>query len=94
MIYHPAASAELAEAAVFYERARGSLGERFLAAVALAESHIEAFPEAGPCDASGLRSLAVRGFPYRVLFARAGLDVFVVAVAHTSRRPGYWDGRR
>jgi plasmid stabilization system protein ParE len=32
-------------------------------------------------------------FPYAVIYVERDEDVFIVAVAHTSQRPGYWKNR-
>jgi len=34
--------------------------------------------------------LVVTGFPYKVVYRIRETDLYVVAVAHTSRRPNYW----
>lgn len=40
------------------------------------------------------RACRVKKFPYQIIYRVDG-DIFtVVAVAHTSRRPGYWKRRR
>jgi plasmid stabilization system protein ParE len=44
-------------------------------------------------DQDGARHVLVRDFPYAVIFIlRAGV-VWVVAIAHASREPGYWRDR-
>ena len=37
--------------------------------------------------------LEVEGFPYAVIYTERPGVVRVVAVAHTHRRPGYWQDR-
>ncbi len=41
----------------------------------------------------GRRRLFMRRFPYRVIDTLAGDQVRILAVAHSSRRPGYWQRR-
>jgi hypothetical protein len=36
----------------------------------------------------------VQGFPYKVAYRIRDHDIHIVAIAHTSRRPGYWKNRR
>lgn len=40
------------------------------------------------------RSLPLHGFPYPLIYRLRDDTVRVIAVAHHSRRPGYWVGRR
>ena len=40
------------------------------------------------------RSLPLHGFPYSLIYRLRDDTVRVIAVAHHSRRPGYWVGRR
>jgi plasmid stabilization system protein ParE len=39
------------------------------------------------------RQCPVKRFPFRVVFRVAGNRVVIVAIAHASRRPGYWQRR-
>lgn len=38
--------------------------------------------------------LYLKRFPYALIFRVQGESVRVIAIAHHSRRPGYWVGRR
>jgi len=89
------ASLELAEAVRWHEERRSGWGGRFFDAVAATFALIESFPEAGSPRRGRLpsRQLKVRGFPYIVAYRIRPGDVYVVAVAHTRRRPGYWKDR-
>ncbi|MBK8569244.1 MAG: type II toxin-antitoxin system RelE/ParE family toxin [Nitrosomonadales bacterium] len=40
------------------------------------------------------RSLPLHGFPYSLIYRLRDDTARVIAVAHHSRRPGYWVGRR
>jgi len=89
------ASLELAEAVRWHEARRSGSGARLFDAVAGAFALIESFPEIGSARRGRLpsRQLKVRGFPYIVAYRIRPEDVYIVAVAHTSRRPGYWKHR-
>jgi plasmid stabilization system protein ParE len=89
------ASLELAEAIRWHEERRPRWGGRVFEAVTKSLSLIEAHPEIGSPRRSRppVRQLKVRGFPYLVVYRIRPDDVYVVAVAHTSRRPGYWQDR-
>jgi plasmid stabilization system protein ParE len=90
------ASAELAEAVRWYEHREPGLGDRFLQAVNSTIDLIQSHPDIGVPRASPLpsRQFLVHGFPYRVVYRVRRDDIYVIAVAHTSRRPDYWKERR
>lgn len=89
------ASQELAEAVRWHEERRPGWGERFFDEVVRTFSLLEAYPEIGSPGRGRwpFRRLKVRGFPHVVAYRVRADDVNVVAVAHTSRRPGYWQHR-
>jgi len=41
-----------------------------------------------------LRHFVLARFPFSVVYAIAGDLVYIVAIAHGSREPGYWKHRR
>ena len=89
------ASAELAEAGRWYESRRPGWGARLLTAVTAAMVLIESHPEIGSPRHGhrAARQFRVRGFPYVLAYRIRPTDVYVVAVAHAKRRPGYWRHR-
>ena len=52
------------------------------------------FPSMGEQAAHDTRMLALHSFPYSLIYRIQGDEIRVIAVAHHSRRPGYWVGRR
>lgn len=90
LIYHPKADDEVFESARLYERRREGLGWRFLRAVQRAEDRIGKGPLVFPILRDNIHKCPVRRFPFNVLFRVDADHVFVVAVAHHRRRPGYW----
>jgi plasmid stabilization system protein ParE len=91
--FHPDAEAELAEAAEYYEAQRSGLGKAFSSEVTHTIALIREFPDAGTPMGASRRRMIVRRFPYSVVYRRYPDSVVIVAVAHQSRRPGYWRGR-
>lgn len=89
------ASLELAEAVRWHEDRRPGWGGRLFDAVSGALALIESYPDIGLPRRGRLpsRQLKVRGFPYIVAYRVRQDAVYIVAVAHTSRRPGYWKDR-
>ncbi len=54
---------------------------------------IEPFADAGPTERAGIRQRLVLGFPFTVLYSRHEGRIFIVAVMHQHRKPGYWKER-
>ena len=52
------------------------------------------FTELGETGAHNTRSLPLHSFPYSLFYRLQNSTVRVIAIAHHSRRPGYWVGRR
>ena len=92
--FHPDAEEELAEAAEYYEARRPGLGGVFASEVIHTISLIREYPDAGTPLGASRRRMTLRRFPYSVVYRRDSDSVVIVAVAHQSRRPGYWRGRR
>jgi len=98
VVLNSEASAEVEEAAFWYESQRSGLGLAFLAAVDRTVEQIAAWPGAGTSVPGVSAELAVRQlpvlrFPYRVVYVVRSQAVWVLAVAHVRRRPGYWRSR-
>ncbi|NTV96295.1 MAG: type II toxin-antitoxin system RelE/ParE family toxin [Thiobacillus sp.] len=91
----PAARVEFAEAARWYAVEAGRLqamdfrneGHRTLA---LLQDH----PLMGSPSAHDTRHMVVHRYPYFVDYRADGHALRVLAIAHQSRRPGYWTDRR
>ncbi|MGH9222711.1 MAG: type II toxin-antitoxin system RelE/ParE family toxin [Acidimicrobiales bacterium] len=94
----PEASAELADAARWYENRRAGLGSMFLDAVDATVESISRWPRTGakveglPGDLE-VRRAPVARYPYHVAYLVADDEVHVLAVAHDRRLPAYWSGR-
>lgn len=94
----PEAVDEADEAAHWYDTRRPRLKEDFHAELELAWAAIEerchGMPAlesySGPYD---VRRHLLKRFPYVVIFAYDEQECLVVAVAHTRRRPLYWQDR-
>jgi toxin ParE1/3/4 len=89
-----AASAEMADAAAWYDARVSGLGERFLGEAEAAFARIDETPFEGPPWRhrrlpDGVRRMFLRSFPYSAVYIVEPRPV-VVAVAHARRRPGYW----
>ena len=82
----------LAEVA-YYQNIQTNLGLDFSAAVEAAAARICAFPLSGSPAVAGTRRVLLYSFPFALFYLYDGSSVFVLAVAHTSRKPNYWASR-
>jgi plasmid stabilization system protein ParE len=90
------AAEEFTHAVRWYEQRRPGWGGKLFDAVTHTIEEIQAHPEMGTTRPGRLpsRQFRTQGFPYKVAYRIREHDIYVVAVAHTSRRPGYWKDRR
>jgi hypothetical protein len=93
------AAQEFQEAAAWYEREQEGLGERFIAAFEhalqlLEEENPPLTPVEGEAGAKGTRKLILHKFPFSIMVYELPASIVVVALAHHSRKPGYWKSRK
>ncbi len=93
VIFGPLADIEYAEAFDCYEVEEPGLGEEFRRALWAAIALIEQYPTMGPEVRPGIRKVLLRRFPYKLIYAVEGQTLWIIAVAHGHRRPGYWIDR-
>jgi len=91
--FHPEALAEFEAAADFYHLRQPGLELRFLDSVDRCTSSIKAAPQRFRTFDGEIRRALVSVFPYAVLFSVSPDRIFVLAVMHCNREPGYWKGR-
>lgn len=91
--FHPEAERELYEAASRYESEVSELGLRFVDEVERVIRLLLEQPQLGSRLDDELRHFVLRRFPFSVVYAVVSDVVYVVAVAHGSRVPGYWRPR-
>ncbi len=92
---HPEAENDLLDAAEFYrEQADTALSQCLLTEFEYALSMLLQHPRLGALWRPGKRRYVMRRFPYSVIYTIVGEEMHILAVAHHSRRPGYWRGRK
>ena len=92
--FHPEARDDFYNAVEWYDRERLGLGANFSRAVEDAVKRAAEAPDHGALMGTELRRVLVDVFPYAVVYAAESTRLFIVAVAHFRRRPGYWKHRR
>jgi len=93
VIFHPEASEEMSESARFFEEKSVGLGSDLIAAIQQATGRIKKFPASGPVESGNIRKCLVPGFPFTLLYEVNPDHIFIAAVMHQHRRPGYWKKR-
>lgn len=89
------AERELIDGALFYAReANAELGLAFIAEFERSLGLLCAYPRLGAAWRGNRRRFPLRRFPYSIIYYEKPDEVRVVALAHQSRRPGYWRGRK
>lgn len=92
------AEEELAAAVAWYESQRRGLGLDLLEVIDEAISSIGEAPLQFPLlsrtpSELAVRTCSVKRFPYSLVFLELPMEIRVLALAHTRRRPGYWRSR-
>ena len=93
VVLHPDAERELQEAAEWLERERSYYGVLFLNAFDTAVSRLLQYPRAGRSVGRSLRRWVLRSWKYSIIYSIEEYGIYIVAVAHQRRRPGYWRNR-
>ena len=94
VLFHPIAKRELEYSAQYYETQSQGLGKRFLSEIEKGLNRIQAHPDAWPPFVSpGLRRYLLHYFPYAILYKNTPDHLYVLALMHLSREPGYWRER-
>ena len=91
--FHPDAEDEFISAARFYEDQTTGLGLDFIRTVQATYERLLEFPRSGTPFGRRLRRVLVPKFPYGLLYRVEPDRIYIVAVTHLRRRPGYWRHR-
>ncbi|NOS82388.1 MAG: type II toxin-antitoxin system RelE/ParE family toxin [Nitrospira sp.] len=91
--FHPEAELELIAAAVYYDKQVLGLGERFESEIRYATDLLLDQPEIGTFIGPYIRKFILTRFPFTLYYSAVSDVLRIEAVAHQSRRPGYWKSR-
>ena len=91
--YHPDARAEFLYQVEYYIAIGTRLADRYDKAVHAAEQQATATPETWPMYKHRTRRVVDRTFKFSLVYLYNESEIYVVAVAPTRRRPGYWRAR-
>ena len=89
----PDAEAEIEAAFRWYRERNPEAASAFREETLVCIDGLVEDPARWPRDEHGVQRCLLRHFPYTVFYEIDGKDVFVLAVAHRRREPGYWRQR-
>ena len=79
LIFHPDIQYEIRESYQWYESRVQGLGE-----------DLKKIPDAWPLITKNFRRYLLDRFPFGIIYRKKGNSIYIVAVMHLSRKPGYW----
>jgi len=91
--FHPEVSSEIKASYSWYQKQAQGLGKDFLNELESAYQAIIELPQIWPLYQKGFRRFLLSKFPFSVIYRKNGNLIYVVAVMHNSRKPGYWLNR-
>ncbi len=92
-ILHPLASIELQEAAEWYDQIDPDLSEDFIHEFRNTAERVFASPYSFRIRDHGCRRINFHRFPFYLPYSIENDAIVILAVAHQSRKPGYWKNR-
>ena len=93
VVIHPEAKREMIASALFYDERSPGLGGLFLDEVESGFPRIVERPEAWTVLSSPNRRLLLPEFPFGIIYRNESDRIYVLAIMHLRREPGYWKGR-
>lgn len=90
LVFHPDIQQEIKEGYQWYESKSNELGEDFISELEAAFQIIKELPNTWPVISKNFRRFLLNRFPYGVIYQIKKNEIYIVAVMHLSRKPGYW----
>ena len=91
--YHEGAVADVKSAVAWYQDRSPKVALDFIDELRRAVDTIREAPERWPRGKNNTRRFQLWRFPFSVIYSEQGSIITIWAVAHGSRRPGYWTHR-
>lgn len=93
IVFHPDIEYEVKASYRWYQNQAIGLGDDFLDELETAYEAILALPQTWPKFHQGFRRFLLNKFPFSIIYRPTQGTIFIVAVMHNSRKPGYWNER-
>jgi len=94
ILFHPDIVTEVKAAYDWYQNQAEGLGDDLLNELESAYQAITEFPDTWPKFQRGFRRFLLSKFPFSVIYRSGNDSIYVVAIMHNSRKPGYWKKRK
>ena len=91
--YHDGAKADVTSAVAWYQMRSAKAGVDFIEELERAAETIRKAPDCWPLGKNNTRRFLLWRFPFSIIYSEQESVIIVWAVAHGSRRPGYWKRR-
>jgi len=91
--FHPVAIEEAAHQRNYYEQCQRGLGIRFVNELEQAVQRVRTNPSIFRIVRGKVRKCRLRCFPHGLLFMDKTDCIYIIAVMHLHREPGYWKNR-
>ena len=88
--FHPDIESEVRASFFWYQGQANGLGDDFLNELESAYQAIEELPKTWPLFQNEFHRFLLPRFPFSVIYREYDSSIFIVAVMHNSRKPGYW----
>ena len=93
ILFHPDVALEVKASYDWYEEQALGLGEDFLSELESAYEAIVELPDTWPRLRREYRRFLLGKFPFSVIYRSKNKSIYIVAIMHNHRRPGYWESR-
>jgi toxin ParE1/3/4 len=90
---HPEALEEFDQAAAHFSEIVPHLGRRFFAAIQRLINEVRQTPATFRYIRKPARRHLSADFPYAIIYVERRSDIWILAVMHLRRKPGYWTRR-
>lgn len=94
VVFHVDAAQEAQEARDYYDGVRPGLGDDFQGELDAALTRIKENPYLYAAESGTIRIAPLNRFPYSLYYEELDDRIWIAAVGHQHRRPGYWARRR
>jgi len=90
LFFHPDVSSEIKASYDWYQEQADGLGEDFLNELEYSYQAIVEFFDTWPKFSKDFRRFILSRFPFSIIYRKNNESVYVIAIMHHSRKPGYW----
>ena len=93
VVYHEGAKADVKSAVAWYQERSQKAALDFVEELHQAAKTISQAPDRWPLGKNNTRRFLLWRFPFSIIYSEDKSVITIWAVAHSSRRPGYWKRR-